>query len=180
MTKKLALAIIALSFASVATAQAPPGLAKKTTPIQSNISLKIAGLGCTTKLGSNTFSAIAYSFEASQETSSSSGAGSAAGKATVLPLNVKTTFDECSPALFGGVVTGKRFATADLFQQDDKGNPILTINLTEVFIGSYRVGGAESSDTPEVSIQLEFRKICISEPSNNSTLCFDRATNTAF
>src|SRR2546427_5769353 len=169
---------IVLSFATAAAAQGPPGLEKKSPRAESRITIKIAGLECTTTLGSGTFSATAYSFGASQETTTTTGGGAGAGKAVVLPLNATKAFDECSTSLFGGVVTGKHFATVDLVQQDEKGHAILTINLTDALIGSYQISGHQSNDSPQESIQIDFRKICISDPSSGNKLCFDRSTNT--
>ena len=93
-------------------------------------------------------------------------------------LNAAKSFDECSPAVFGAVVSGRHFPTADLVQQDDKGHLVLTINLTDVLIGSYQIGGAQVSDSPQESIALSYSKICITEASSNTKLCYDRAANT--
>ena len=178
MTKTNALSILALSFVTAAAAQGPPGLDKKGPPVQSGITMKIAGLHCSTNEGSDTFSVTSYSFGADNSASTSSGGGGGAGKATVLPLNAMKKFDECSPALFGGVVTGQHFQTVDLIQQDEKHQTILIINLSDALITSYRIGGSQASDTPMETIQIDFRKICISEPSSSTKVCFDRGTNT--
>ena len=106
MKKLTVLIILLLSFAAVAAAQGPPGLEKKTPPVNSSITIKIAGLGCTTAAGSNTFNASSYSFGATQSASTGTGGGGGAGKATINPLHASKSFDECSPALFGSVVTG--------------------------------------------------------------------------
>jgi type VI secretion system secreted protein Hcp len=179
VTKMIAIMSLALSFATAAAAQGPPGLEKKSPPVQSSISMRIAGLDCSTALGSNAFSVTAYSFGAQNTSSTGTGSGGGAGRAVILPLNATKKFDECSPALFGGVVTGKHYATVDLVQQDDKGNTILTINLTDTLISSYQISGSQSYDSPQESIQIDFRKICISEPGSGDKLCFDRGTNTA-
>jgi type VI secretion system secreted protein Hcp len=178
VTKLTALMVLVLSFAVAAAAEGPPGLEKKSSREESNISIKIAGLGCSTDLGSNTFTATAYAFGADNSGSASSGGGGGAGKATVLPLSATKNFDACSPALFKAVVTGEHFTTLDLVQVDDKGHPIITINLTDALITSYRIGGTESSDSPQESIQIDFKKICISPTGNSNKLCYDRATNT--
>jgi type VI protein secretion system component Hcp len=178
VTKTFALTILALSFATAAAAQGPPGLEKKVPAVQSGITIKIAGLHCSTSEGSDTFSATSYSFGADNSASTSSGGGGGAGKATVLPLNAMKKFDECSPALFGGVVTGQHFQTVDLIQQDEKHQTILIINLSDALITSYRIGGSQASDAPVETLQIDFRKICISEPGGSNKLCFDRATNT--
>jgi type VI secretion system secreted protein Hcp len=173
-----ALLILALSFATAAAAQGPPGLEKKGPPVQSGITMKIAGLHCSTNEGSDTFSVTSYSFGAENSVSTGTGGGGGAGKATVLPLNAMKKFDECSPALFGGVVTGQHFQTVDLVQQDEKHQTILIINLTDALITSYSIGGSQASDAPVETIQIDFRKICISEPGGSNKLCFDRGTNT--
>jgi type VI secretion system secreted protein Hcp len=179
VTKMIGLPILALSFATAAAAQGPPGLEKKVPAVQSSITVKIAGLHCTTEEGTDTFSVTSYSFGADNSGSTSSGGGGGAGKATILPLSAMKKFDECSPALFGGVVTGEHFQTVDLVQQDEKHHTTLIINLTDALISSYRIGGSQASDTPVESIQIDFRKICISEPSSSTKVCFDRGTNTS-
>ena len=103
MTRMIAAMIIAVSIATVAAAQGPPGQEKKEAPEHSSISVKVAGLTCTASLGSGAFSAITYAFGATQNASiTSASGGSGAGKATVMPLNLTKLFDECSPALFRG------------------------------------------------------------------------------
>ncbi len=181
MSKLTALMILVLSFATAAAAQGPPGLEKKSPPVESRISIKIDGLDCTTGLGSHTFSATSYSFGAENTSSTGAGGGGGGtGKAVVMPLSATKKFDECSPALFGGVVTGEHFKTADLVQHDEKGHPIVTINLSDVLITSYRIGGSQSSDSPQESIQIDFQKICISEAGSSPKLCFDRSKNATF
>ena len=177
MKKLTVLIILLLSFAAVAAAQGPPGLEKKTPPVNSSITIKIAGLGCTTAAGSNTFNASSYSFGATQSASTGTGGGGGAGKATINPLHASKSFDECSPALFGSVVTGEHIQTVDLVHQDDKGNTILTITLTDALITSYQIGGSQSSDTPQETISIDFKKICIAQPNSGNKLCFDRETN---
>jgi type VI secretion system secreted protein Hcp len=176
--KKLTvLMILILTFAAVAAAQGPPGLEKKTPPVNSTITIKIAGLRCTTAAGSNTFTASSYGFGATQTASTGTGGGGGAGKATIMPLNATKSFDACSPDLFGSVVLGQHLQTVELVHQDDKGNTILTINLTDALITSYQIGGSQSNETPQEIISIDFTKICISEPSSGNKLCFDRATN---
>jgi type VI secretion system secreted protein Hcp len=172
--------IVVVSLATAAAAQGPTGQEKKDGPGHSSITIKVGGLTCTTSEGSGTFSATAYSFGATQPTSIGSATGGAGtGKASIMPLNVTKLFDECSPSLFGAVVTPKHFATVDLFQDDGKGHTFLTIHLEDVLISSYQIGGSQSSDSPRESIQFDFQKICVAEPGNGSKLCYDHSTNTA-
>jgi hypothetical protein len=61
-----------------------------------------------------------------------------------------------------------------------KGHAILTINLQEALITSYQIAGSQASDSPHESIQIDFGKVCVSEPGNGSKLCFDRTQNKTF
>jgi len=176
VTRIFAVMIFIVSLATAAAAQGPPGLEKKEPPEHSSITVKVAGLSCQTSLGSGTFNATAYSFGATQTVSASTGGGGGEGKATVMPLNIAKAFDECSPALFGGVVTGKHFQTVELTQEDNKGHAILTVKLDDALITSYQIGGSQASDTPRESIQFDFRRICITDSPSGNKLCFDRET----
>jgi type VI protein secretion system component Hcp len=181
VTRMFAAMVIVVALATAAAAQGPPGLEKKEAPEHSSISIKVSDLKCTTSLGSGAFNAISYAFGATNPSSIATGAGgSGGGKATIMPLNVTKPLDECSPALFGAVLSGDHLKTVDLTQEDNKGHEILTIKLQDAQITSYQIGGSQASDSPHESIQIEFRKICISEPSSGNKLCFDRSTNTAF
>jgi type VI protein secretion system component Hcp len=173
--------VFVVCLATAAAAQGRLGLEKKEGPEHSGISIKVAELKCTTSLGSGTFSAMSYVFGATNPSSmATSGGAAGTGKATIMPLNVTKLFDECSPALFGAVVTGDHFKTLDLTQEDGKGHVILTINLQDALITSYQIGGSQASDSPHESIQIDFGKVCISEPGNGSKLCFDRTENKTF
>jgi type VI protein secretion system component Hcp len=72
----------------------------------------------------------------------------------------------------------KVFLNCGSYPEDGKGHTILTIRLEKALITSYQIGGFQASDTPRESIQIDFQKICISEPSSNSKLCFDRGKGT--
>jgi type VI protein secretion system component Hcp len=184
VTKTLAALILIVSLATFAAAEGAPGQEKKAGPEGSNsstITITAAGLSCTTALGTGIFSATAYSFGATNPLSTSTGGGGGGtGKATIMPLSVTKLFDECSPALFGAVATGQRIKTVDLTQNDNKGKPVLTINLQDAAITSYQIGGSEASDSPRETILIDFAKICVANPSNSSKACFDRTTNTTF
>ena len=178
MKRKIATIILMLSLAFDAAAQLPPGLAKK-RPAGPSIAVKIKNLGCTTSAGSDTFEISSYSFGAEQ-TSSGSSSGGAGGKPTLSALNLTKGFGECSPRLFGAVVTGNHFPSADLLQQDGDGNTVLTINLTDAIISSYEIAGSESVDRPNESISIQFEKICITGANSTDKLCYDVARGTTF
>jgi type VI secretion system secreted protein Hcp len=183
VTKTFAGLILVLSLATYAAAEGAPGQEKKAGPEGSNassITITAVGLNCTTALGTGIFSATAYSFGATNTVSTSTGGGGGTGKATVMPLSITKLFDQCSPALFGAVVSGQGFKNVDLTQNDNKGNAILTINLQNAAITSYQIGGSEANDSPRETIQIDFEKICIADPRNSSKACFDRTTNKTF
>src|SRR5262245_48835672 len=119
MKQRIATILLMLCLTLDATAQFPPGQAKEQSGT-SSITINIADLGCTTSAGSNTFVVTKYSFGATQ-TSGGAGGGGGAGKANISALNAARGFDECSPALFGAVVTGKHFPSVDLIQKAKSG-----------------------------------------------------------
>ena len=149
---------------------------KKDSP---RMTLSIATLGCSTSAGSNTFDVASYSFGASNPSTIGAG-GIGAGKASISSFNLLKKFDECSPSLFGGVVQGKHFPTADFVQRDASGDTVLTISLTEVVVESFQISGSAADDAPAESVSIAFKKICISEPGSSNKLCFDRSANATF
>ena len=143
----------------------------------STITVNVDNLNCTTALGASTFSAQAWSFGATQTTSSTSGGGGGTGKATVSALKVEKNFDQCSPALFGGVTTGKHFRTVTVVQQNDK-VPVMTVTLTDVIISSYNLTGSQTEENPTEEISFSFAKICINDSQSGTQACFDFTSQT--
>jgi type VI protein secretion system component Hcp len=144
---------------------------------QSTITVKLDDLTCTTSLGTGTFNAMAWMFSASNTTSSSSGGGGGAGKAEVSALIVQKRFDECSPAMFAAVATGKHFKGLTLTQQDKK-DIIMTVTLTDVIVSSYKLGGNEEAKSPSETIDFDAAKICINDVESGNKACFDFKTQT--
>jgi len=136
------------------------------------ITLKVDGLNCNGALGTDTFAIGAWTFGATQSISTTGGGGSGAGKATITDLNVQKQFDECSPALFNGVTTGKHFQTVSLVQQDKK-TTTMTVTLTDVLISSYSIGGSKGDSDPNESVSFNFGKICINDTASGKQACFD-------
>lgn len=143
----------------------------------STITVKLEDLTCTTSLGTATFNALAWSFGAVNTGSSSSGGGGGAGKAEVSALNVQKRFDECSPALFAGVTTGKHFKSLTLTQQDKK-DVIMTVMLTDVLVSSYSLDGNNEAKEPTESLSFDASKICINDAESGNKACFDFKTQT--
>jgi len=177
--KKVCLSVCALLLAVAAAAQGPPVLAKsKLNAPKSSITVSVNGINCATAAGSNQFAVEAWSWGASNPvTIGGAGGGSGAGKASVSSLNLMKHFDQCSPALFEGVVTGKHFNSAVLTQQDSDGNVLLTVSLTGVFVESWQLSGSTGDASPSESVSLAFQKVCVAEPSTSSKVCFDLTTN---
>jgi len=148
------------------------------TASTSTITVKVDGLTCTTSLGAGTFAVQAWSFGATQSGGSASSGGAGAGKASVSDLSVQRKFDECSPALFGGVTTGKHFTTLTLTQSGKKG-PVMIVTLTDILISGYQLTGSQAHVDPVESVSFNFAKICINDVDSGAKVCFDFKTNTA-
>lgn len=148
----------------------------KQEPPNTAINVVLNGLGCSTPGGTNAFAVSAFSFGATN-TSTTIGGGGGAGKATVGGLNVAKAFNECSPALFGAVVTGKHFPSLRLVHADANGNPVITIDLNDVLVSSYQISGNAGPDVPFESLTFTFEKICITDAASNTKLCYDVAAN---
>ena len=144
---------------------------------KSKISVVVDGLSCSTSAGPGTFAASAWTFGATNtESSGGTGGGGIAGKPVVGELNVTKAFDPCSPALFGGVVSGKHFKTLTLTQTEKKDSDYLIVTLSDVLISSYQVSGTQASEDPFESLSFSFSKICIFESASGAKFCFDKAT----
>lgn len=140
---------------------------------QSIITVKIDGLVCSGPLGSGVFSVQAWSFGAVNSGTSSTGGGGGAGKATVSDLNVQKKFDECSPKLFEGVLTGRHFRSLILTQQD-KEDAVTTVTLKDVLISSYQLAGSEHHPEPAETLSFDFREVCV-RTQNATEFCYDIA-----
>ena len=143
----------------------------------SAITVNVDNLNCTTALGVATFNAQTWSFGAAQTGGSTGGGCGGAGKATVSGLKVQKNFDQCSPALFGGVTTGKHFRTVTVVQQDDKG-PVMTVTLTDAIISSYNLTGSQTERNPMEEVSFSFAKLCINDSQSGTQTCFDFASQT--
>ena len=169
----VALLVLALTVSHPTTSFA------KQEPPNTTITVTVNQLGCSTAAGTNAFAATAFRFGATQSTTTSGG-GSGTGKANVSNLNVAKAFNECSPALFGAVVTGRHFPSVKLVHADGNGNPVLTVDLQDVLVSSYQIGGSAGPDAPTENIAFAFAKICITENGTNAKLCWDAAANKTY
>jgi type VI secretion system Hcp family effector len=78
---------------------------------------------------------VAFALETSNSaTSGGGGGGGGAGKATIKPLVLTKTVDECTPLLFKAAFTGQHFQTATLQVGTNKTPVLFTITLTDVLV----------------------------------------------
>jgi type VI secretion system secreted protein Hcp len=160
-----------------------PGLRGKSAQVGSSITVAVDGLSCTTPAGTGTFAALSWSFGANQTgTTGTASSGAGAGKisASLTSLNVSKRADSCSPVLFGDVVSGKFLKTVTLVQQDNAKDDVFTVTLTNVLVGSYQLGGDQSSEIPTEQISFTFSKICVSDTQSGTKFCWDTSTNRSF
>jgi type VI secretion system secreted protein Hcp len=147
---------------------------------RSAITMTLGTLQCTTPAGADAFGVLSWSWGASNPTTIGSGGGGAgAGKASLSDLNILKSFDACSPALFGGVVTGKAFPTATLTQSNSDGT-VTTLTLTDVFVTAWQASGSNASEAPTESVSFAFAKVCLADGASGGRFCFDVAANRTF
>jgi type VI secretion system secreted protein Hcp len=132
----------------------------------------VAGLGCNTSKGANQFSVLSFSWGASNPTTVKAG-GMSAGKVSVSSFNVMKLFDSCSPALFGGVVSGKTLPTLTMVQLDQKNVVLMTVTLSQVFVESIQWSASEGGPQTTESVSFAFAKACIQDMPSGSKVCYD-------
>lgn len=168
---KYLLVIAACLMSSAAVADRPESDNDRRGP-RSTITVSIAGLACTTAAGTGAFAARSWSWGASNTSSSSGGgSGGGAGRADFQNLAVTKAFDGCSPALLGGVATGRHFATLTLTQADAAGAVVARVELRDVFVAAWTVGGTTRDSSPDESVSFSFDRVQIT--SGGSTFCYD-------
>ena len=182
MVKNWLIAGMVVLFAVGLSAQEPDTRARSARG-GSSITVAVEGLSCTTPAGAGSFAALSWSFGANQTGttgSASSGAGAGKVSANLTGLNITKRADGCSPVLFGDVVSGRMLKSVTLVQQDNAKDDVFTVTLTNVLVGSYQLGGDQSSEIPTEQISFTFSKICISDTQSGTKFCWDSSTNRAF
>jgi len=165
--------VVALSAGLVAQ-----GPAAKKGDGKSAIAVTLGSLGCSTALGTDAFEVQAWSWGASSPVDVSGGGGGA-GKVNVQDLSLTKAFDGCSPALLGGVATGKAFPSLTLAASNKDGSTT-TVTLTEVFVSSWQVGGTSTSAAAFESVSFAFSKVCLTDGSSGAKFCYDVKANKTF
>jgi type VI protein secretion system component Hcp len=140
------------------------------------ITVTVSGLGCSTAAGGNSFNALSWSWGATNVTSDAGG-GSGSGKAVVSALALTRTTDACSPALLGGVVTGKHFPSLSLTQYDDGGAITATVVLNDVLLAGWRIGSSDTSAQATEEVQVSFARFTLTDVASGNKFCWDLAGN---
>jgi type VI protein secretion system component Hcp len=143
---------------------------------RSTIVVTIAGISCATTAGSGAFNARSWSWGVTN-TATSSGSGGGAGKPVVGDVTIKKAFDACSSALLRATVTGRASATASVVQRDGTGNLIASLEMREVFVSGWTVGGTARDASPDESLVLSFGEMCVSG-SGSTRVCYNLRTGT--
>ena len=149
-------------------AQGPPA---KGTVVRSAIAVTLGNLGCSTPLGAGAFEVLAWSWGANNPGDLSAGGGGA-GKVTVSDLNVIKAFDACSPALLGGVATGRAFPTLTLTASNKDGTST-TVTLSDVRVSSWQASGSSTSEAAAESASFAFSKVCLADGASGAKFCYD-------
>jgi hypothetical protein len=125
------------------------------------VTVKVSGLNCSTTAGAGAFQALSEAWGVSNPADSKSPPNAS-------DLSILKVFDGCSPALFGAVTAGSKFATVTLVETN-AGAPLLTVTLSGATVTVWQVSG--SSETPAESVSFSFSKMCVEEASSGSTVC---------
>ena len=172
----VAAAVLVLSVGVAAQGNSGKGNGK---PV-STITLTLGGLQCTTPVGTDAFRVQAWSWGASNPAAvGGAGGGAGAGKASLSDLNILKAFDACSPALFGGVVTGRAFPSLTLTQSNSDGTAT-TLSLTDVRVTGWQASGSTASEAATESVSFAFAKVCLADGASGARFCFDVAANKTF
>jgi type VI protein secretion system component Hcp len=155
------------------------GSARLAAAKEAAIAVSVNGLGCSTAAGTNSFNAISWSWGAANVVTDPAGGGSGSGKAVVSALTLTRTTDACSPALLGGVLTGKHFSSLSLTQYDDAGVMTATVVLNDVMLAGWRIGSTDTSVQATEEVQVSFAKFVFTDVASGNKFCWDLAENKA-
>jgi type VI protein secretion system component Hcp len=176
----IGLTLLGLLVSSPLAAQpsAKSGHEKKNGP-DSSIAVSVEGLGCAAA-GPGGFAARSWSLGATNSGATGSGGGAGTGKASLGPLVIEKATDGCSPALFGGVVTGSHFRKLTLTQSDDRGVALMTLALEDVLISSWKTAGNIEDPLPTEEVQFTYDKVCLTDVGTGARFCYDAKQGKTF
>lgn len=169
----------AISFAILSALAVTPVMADRSDSDAGNqgrnsrgtITVVVDGLVCSTTAGAGSFFAGSWSWGAANS-GSSIGSGGGAGRVEIADLTLKKAFDACSSALFRAVATGTHYRSLSLTQRDGAGNAVAVVDLSDVLVTSWTVGGSARDATPNENVSFNFTEACVSG-SGSARICYD-------
>ncbi len=170
--------VLALMFLLGAAALAENGQSRGSGR-RSTIVVTVEGLTCTTSAGTGMFSALTWSFGATQ-TVATGGGGAGAGKANLTDVSVTKRTDSCSPILFGDVATGKHIPKVTIVQQDSNRDDVFSVVLQDVIISSYQLSGSQADEVPSEQISFNFGRITLTDAISGTKFGWDLRLGRAF
>ena len=169
MLRKIFLLLLACSMgATFAYAQQGRGRFQD----RSTIVVTVDGLSCNNN-SQGAIPVLSFSFGVTQPASTSTGSGSAAGRASLSDVSITRRADSCTPVLFGASVTGKIFKQVTIVQQDTQKDDTFTVTLNDVLISSFQLGGDQSHEVPSEQIGFSYDKICVADTGTGTKACWD-------
>ena len=175
--KKIGVLAVMILLGTVAVAQNGQGHGSGR---RSTIVVTVEGLTCTTSAGTGMFSALSWSFGATQTINTTGGGGAGAGKANITDVSVTKRTDSCSPILFGDVATGKHIPKLTIVQQDNNRDDVFSVVLQDVIISSYQLSGNQGDEVPNEQISFNFAKITITDAISGTKFGWDLRLGRAF
>jgi type VI secretion system secreted protein Hcp len=110
---------------------------------------------------------MSWSWGGSQISSVSGTGGSGAGKVNLADLQIMTYFDKATPKLFKSLCAGAHIKTGVLtaIKSGAEGKPYLKVDLTELFVSTLQISGAD--EVPTVSLSFSYNTIKIDYSMQN-------------
>lgn len=142
-------------------------LADKKTPTPNSILVEVAGVG--------TFTALAYSWGASNSGTTHIGGGAGAGKTNVQDLSLTKYVDASSPKLLKKLFTGGHITSATVTVRMANRHQIV-LALEDVLVTSMSEGGSADETRHTENVTLNFAKVTFGFDGAN--VAFDIAENT--
>lgn len=139
------------------------------------ISVALPGLNCTTPSGADAFEATSWTWGAEAAYDPVGGGG--AGKSTLSTLAVTRLTDGCSPALFGAVMQGMHYKTLTLTQLDSNGVVSSTVQLEDVVVTAFKLGGTTAVAAQESLQFTPAGRFAFTDAATGARFCWDVARN---
>jgi type VI secretion system secreted protein Hcp len=129
-----------------------------------NIHLKLAGIDgeSTSKGYEKQIEVLSWQVGVTQTASAHFAEGSGTGKCDISDLTITKYVDKSSPLLFAHSASGKHIATGVLTLKKAGGDEAITylsIDMEDVIVSAYNVGGTPSDDRIVETVTLNFGKV---------------------